>query len=372
MTGFPLTYARRTAAHRRPGSWMRVARRTLAAALAVACATIAPGCRTAFAPTMETPAAPLQWPFAPAPARLTYGWSLTGIAPRPSVASVLGNILTGATTGDGGFALPVAITTGSGGRVAVADTGCACVHLWLPSSQAALRLTGDGRERMKTPVAVAFDDRDRLFVSDSSGVLFGFEADGTPRLAVRSAGSTRLERPTGLAWAPDRGLLYVVDTLAHRVHALDGDAALRFSFGGRGAGEGQLNFPTHIARSPSGELYVADAMNFRIAIFDAGGRPAGSFGRHGDGTGDIAMPKGIAAGSDGVVYVVDAMFDNVQLFRPSGEFLLTLGERGTGFGQFWLPAGAWLAPDGKLYVCDTYNHRVQVFHVEGGHAQAKS
>jgi DNA-binding beta-propeller fold protein YncE len=341
-------------------------------ALLVLAVAAAPGCQATFTPTTVVPASALQWPFAPAPAKVTYGFSLTGIARDRSVGSVLGSLLTGSTEAPGTFLLPVAVTTGSGGRTAVADAGCACVHLYLPAATASLRLSGTDRERMVTPVALAFDDADRLYVSDSAGAVFAFEADGRPRFVQRRAGTRQLERPTGMVWSAAQQTLYVVDTLAHMVHALDGDGNLRFSFGKRGSGEGELNFPTHIARSPSGELFVTDTFNFRVAIFSADGRAAGGFGRHGDGSGDLAMPKGIAVDGDGVVYVVDALFDNVQLFSRRGDFLLTLGARGTGFGEFWLPSGAWLGEQGRLYVCDTHNHRVQVFAIKDGYANPGS
>lgn len=340
-------------------------------ALALVVVAGAAGCQATWTPTTAAPKTLLQWPFAPTAAKVKYGWSLTGITRDTSVGTVLESVVFGTGGSKGAFVQPVAVTTGGDGRIAVADTGCRCVHLYLPSTAKALRLSGTDRERMVSPVAVAFDDADRLYVSDSAGAVYAFDAEGKPRFVVRSAGERRLQRPTGMAWSPDRRLLYVVDTLAHGVDAFDTDGALRFSFGKRGAGDGELNFPTHIARAADGELYVTDTLNFRVAIFDADGRPTGSFGRHGDGSGDLAMPKGIAVDADGVVYVVDALFDNVQLFNRRGDFLLTLGSRGAGFGEFWLPSGAWLGEHGHLYVCDTYNRRVQVFRVESGYANGR-
>jgi DNA-binding beta-propeller fold protein YncE len=350
------------------GRWKSLFALRIAPALLV----LAAGCQATWTPTTAAPKVQLQWPFAPAAAKVTYAWALTGIARDTSVGTVLESVVFGSGGSTGGFVQPVAVATGKDGRIAVADTGCRCVHFYLPGTAKALRLAGTDRERIVSPVAVAFDDADRLYVSDSGGALFAFDALGKPRFVVRRAGDRPLQRPTGMVWAPDRQLLYVVDTLAHGVDAFDTDGKLRFSFGKRGAGEGELNFPAHIARSAAGELYVTDTLNFRIAIFDSDGHPTGSFGRHGDGSGDLAMPKGIAVDADGVVYVVDALFDNVQLFNRRGDFLLTLGARGTGFGEFWLPSGAWLGEHGHLYVCDTYNRRVQVFRVESGYANGRS
>jgi DNA-binding beta-propeller fold protein YncE len=222
---------------------------------------------------------------------------------------------------------------------------------------------GEPGERLASPVAVAFDERLRLYVSDSVGRVLCFGPDGKQQLAITKAGDQVLRRPTGLAYSPRRQLLYVVDTLANRVHAFGAEGDFRFSFGGAGEDPERFNFPTHIYRTAAGELVVTNALAFRIELFDEDGAPKGAFGRHGDGSGDLAMPKGVAVDGDGVVYVVDGLFDNVQLFSRAGEFLLTLGQRGTGFGEFWLPSGAFIDDNHRLYVCDTYNRRIQVFRI---------
>jgi sugar lactone lactonase YvrE len=259
--------------------------------------------------------------------------------------------------------LPVAVAATADGRVAVADLGCRCVHLYLPEARRYVRLTGAANRPLESPVAVAFDDRSSLFVSDSIGRVVVFGPDGAWVRELERAGEARMQRPTGLAFSPATGLLFVVDTAASQVHAFRRDGGFAFSFGRRGAEPGSLNYPTHIFRSAAGELYVADSLNFRIAIFDERGDWIGSFGHHGDGTGDLAMPKGLAVDQDGVVYVVDAVFDNVQLFDRQGTFLLTVGSRGGQPGEFWLPSGAFLGEHGELLVCDTYNRRIQVFRI---------
>ncbi|HEY2775797.1 MAG TPA: hypothetical protein VGK20_17275 [Candidatus Binatia bacterium] len=352
---------------------------TLLAVLAAAAGMIVvAGCQSSWTPTTKTPTVPLQWPAPPQQARIRYLHALSGVVRDANAATVLGALAFGTRSGDDSFVLPVAMSISADGRIAVADTGCRCVHLLAAdtggksSSSAYVRLTGSEREHLQSPVDVAFDDGGRLWVSDSSGALFSFDASGKFLAASRSIGDHTLQRPTGLAWSRATHRLYVVDTLAHAVFATGGDGSLLQTFGRRGSGPGELNYPTRIAEGPDGSLYVADSLNFRIVIFAPDGSVAGGFGHHGDASGDFAMPKGIAVDRDGVVYVVDAMFDNVQLFDRSGRFLLTLGGRGSDFGQFWLPSGAAIDGSGRLAVCDTYNRRIQFFQVEGSHAAAAS
>jgi DNA-binding beta-propeller fold protein YncE len=325
---------------------------------------LAAGCATTWTVRSTPSAIALQWPFQPAKPKLTFVASLDGFSQRQGSGDALRAFVYGRDrTQRGGFVLPVAVARGGDGRIAVADLGRRCVDLYIPAEKRYVQITGGKKDVLVSPVGVVFDEAFRLYVSDSSGKVFGFDAQGVFRFAVTRAAADPFLRPTGLAYSPTKKLVYVVDTLANRVHALDTNGSGVFSFGRRGDEAGGFNYPTHIFRSSAGELYVANTLAFRIEIFDEDGNARGSFGRHGDGSGDLAMPKGIAVDKDGVVYLVDGLFDNVQLFNRQGDFLLTLGRRGTEAGEFWLPSGAFIGDNGELYVCDTYNRRVQVFRI---------
>lgn len=301
----------------------------------------------------------LQWPQPPNKPKIRQVMTIRGFQEE---GTSLKTIFAG--KGEGTISQPVAITTGSDGRFAIADTGCRCVHLYVPAEQRYQRLTTANNEEMRLPVSVAFDDELRLFVSDSSRArIFVFDKQGEYLFSLDKLGGSQLKRPTGLAYNRAGKLMYVVDTLSHKIYAIDEKGDVSFSFGERDSGRGNFNFPTHIFSSPSGQLYVTDAMNFRAQIFDSSGRFINAFGHHGDGSGDFAMPKGIAVDKDGIIFVVDSLFDNIQLFNSQGTFLLTLGGRGSAPGEFILPSGIFIDENDTLYVCDTYNHRIQVFQI---------
>jgi len=362
-----LIRAGRHAGTRQRPSTAAFAAAALLAALSQACAASHWTLRT------EAPKIGLQWPYQPNPPKITYERSIGGFAQQRGGAAALRAIVYGREKEEGNaFVLPVAVAKGRDGRIAVADMGRRCVHLFIPAQQLYLRLDGTKTQKVVSPVGVIFDDEDRLYLADSAGRVFVFGADGVFQRTILQAGTEPLLRPTGLAWNPHRQWLYVVDTLSHRIHAFTPAGEYVRSFGGRGDREGQFNYPTHIFWAAPGELYVTNSLDFRIDIVDEVGTPLGSFGHHGDGSGDLAMPKGVAVDSEGVVYVADAIFDNVQLFSRSGRFLLTVGGRGTDFGEFWLPAGLFISDDGELYVCDTYNRRIQVFRITVPYAQAGS
>ena len=262
------------------------------------------------------------------------------------------------------FNRPVSIAVAPDGKIAIADPGCKCVHLYAASQQEYQKLFTFKDQELVSPVSVIFDDASRLYVSDSVlQKVIVFDRNGKFLFTIDAA-----SRPTGLAYSHEQKLLYVVDTLGNKVYAFNETGETAFSFGGRGAERGQFNYPTHIFRANTGKIYVNDALNFRIQIFDPTGKFLASFGHHGDGSGDFAMPKGVAVDRHNIIYVVDNLFDNIQLFSEQGEFLLTVGDRGSEPDEFWLPSGIFIDDSDKLYVCDTFNQRVQIFRIiEDGH-----
>lgn len=300
------------------------------------------------------------WPPAPEKARVRHVENLTGFR---ETGSSIRTVIFGKD--EAKFIRPVDVAMAGDGRIAVADPGCRCVHLYIPSEKKYKKLFVVNEKEMVSPVSVTFDDQLKLYISDSDrGEVLVFDKDGNFLYPIRKAFMLGLKRPTGLAFNTKRNLLYVVDTLENKVYAFrNGEAT--FFFGGRGIKKGEFNFPTNIFWSKRGRIYVTDAMNFRVQIFDSSGGFITSFGHHGDGSGDFSMPRGIAADKAGIVYVVDRLFDNVQLFDDKGDFLLTLGGRGTGEDDFWLPSGIFIDDSDRLYVCDTYNQRIQVYQILG-------
>ena len=299
----------------------------------------------------------LYWMEAPRKAKLTHVMSIKGFE---ETGTSVRTIIFGKSKST--LERPVAFSSGSDGRFAIADTGSRCVHYFIPAEQRYLKLSSLASEQLLSPVSVIFDDEMRLYISDSAlGKIFVVDQQGSYLFSISASDEGPLKRPTGLAWDSDKKLLFAVDTLAHKVYAFNKKGEAVSSFGSRGDKEGQFNFPTHIFWSPSGLLYVTDAMNFRIQVFTDRGRLVTSFGHHGDGSGDFSSPKGVVVDKMGVIYVVDTLFDNIQLFDERGQFLLTLGRRGSGQGEFWLPSGLYLDEKEKLYVSDTFNQRVQVF-----------
>lgn len=259
---------------------------------------------------------------------------------------------------------PSSIMVDGEGRIFVSDPGKAVVHIFDPKSKNYRVMGNRGKGRLSSPFGVAVAENGNIYVTDpQAGKIHSYDRK---RTFLKDIGaSLNIARPTGIAVKGD--LVYIVDTVGHRVVAADTDGGLKFEFGGRGDEDGEFNFPTGIAIDAEGKIYVSDSLNFRIQVFNPTGEFISKFGKIGDGRGDFSRPKGVAVDSEGHIYVVDGLFDVVQVFDDKGTFLLSFGQSGGGPGEFWLPSGIYIDRNDTIYVADSFNHRVQVFQYLGGY-----
>ena len=257
---------------------------------------------------------------------------------------------------------PYSTTRDSMGRLLVADPGQRGVHIYDFEKRKYHFLRGPRGREFVSPIDVACDRNDEIFVTDSMRAqVYVFDSRG--RFLREIGGSTsdsRLVRPTGLALDSAARRLYLTDTLRHQVLIFGLDGSFIRAIGKRGTAPGEFNFPTALTLS-NGLIYVVDSMNFRIQAITPDGRFAGTFGTLGNQTGTLNRPKGIAADTEGHLYVVDALFETVQVFDPGGRLLYYFGSTGAKPGQFQLPTGISIDDRNMIYIADSLNRRVQVF-----------
>ncbi len=333
----------------------------IAAALEVAGCGPPPGL---LPPERQAVAGPLVWPDAPERARIRFIKAIATPADlgiQPSFWERLGELLAGRA--EAWMIRPTGVAA-RGEVLYVADPGAQA--LWILDGAAGRfkEIRGPRAQRLASPVGVALGREGKIYVADSYlRKIFIFDPDGNLTGSVAKA---PFLRPAGIAYDEAADRLYVVDSAAHRVWILSGDGVSHGEIGGRGAGDGEFNFPTHVTLDRAGNIYVTDSLGFRVQIFMRDGRFLGSFGRHGDASGDFAAPKGLGVDSEGHVYVVDALFDTIQIFDRAGQFLLSFGERGVAPGRLWLPGGLFIDAKDRIYVADSYNQRIQIFQYLAG------
>ncbi|MCP5107052.1 MAG: 6-bladed beta-propeller [bacterium] len=251
---------------------------------------------------------------------------------------------------------PYALCRLSPDRMCVTDAVNGAVYIIDAGGIIKKKITRVKGIRLVSPVGVCTDDCKNLYISDSTrGGIIRFNPGYKFERVFAAPTDSRI---TGIVFS--KAVLYGVDTQNHRVLCFDREGALKFTFGKRGTGNGEFNFPTHIYAN-NDFIYITDAMNFRVQIFDHTGafvRVLGSWGR---GGGNFSKPKGVAVDKKNRVFVTDAMFDNVQIFNREGTFLYFFGVPGQQDGEFWMPMGIMVNRDNTIWVADTYNNRLQVF-----------
>jgi sugar lactone lactonase YvrE len=304
------------------------------------------------------------WPSPPDEPRIAYAGSYSSprdIGRSESFFTRAGHWLTGETGENLALRKPFGLALDENDNLCVADTGSKTVCLLDFKDKKWLRYKSAGKISFEMPVAVA--KRNGVFyVADSSlGKILAFRADGKTSFEI----TNQIAHPTGLAISGDR--LAVADSQAHAIFVFDLAGKFLFSFGRRGTGDGEFNYPTHIAADVQGRWLVTDSLNCRVQVFSADGKFISQFGGNSDTPGHFARPKGLAADSAGRIYVADALFDNFQIFDPGGRLLLAVGSGGGNApGNFDLPAGVAISGDDIIYVADSLNRRIQVFQYIGG------
>ena len=177
-------------------------------------------------------------------------------------------------------------------------------------------------------------------------------------------GDDQFNSPVAMAF-DSRDRLYITDELHHRITIFDSSGNFLNKWDTKGSGPGELNGPAGIAIDAQDHVYVADQHNSRIQKFNADGSFISQWGEAGSGPGQFNLPWGVAVDSQGDVYVADWRNDRIQKFSPDGQYQTSFGEPGEGDGQFHRPSGVAVDTEGYVYVADWGNERVQVMAPDG-------
>ena len=255
---------------------------------------------------------------------------------------------------------PYAVAFDSRGRLLVTDWATAALVRFDRIERRYDVLGTRGAVQLKQPLGVSVGPDDTVYVADvglQQIVAFGPD-DSLSSLYGRPG---ELTNPTDAAVGPDAERLFVTDSKAHQVVVFDlASGELLSTFGERGEGEGQFNFPSALAFSPDRQLLVVDQINGRVQAFDLDGTFVDAFGELGTGFGSFARPKDVVVDEVGFIYVTDNAFNNVQIFDADFSLLTFVGETGRGPGRFHGASG--IAVRGAEFaIVDQLGQRLQIF-----------
>src|SRR5262245_14115258 len=116
------------------------------------------------------------------------------------------------------------------------------------------------------------------------------------------------------------------------------------AWGTSGSGVGQFSLPHGIAASSAGVVYVGDTVNHRIQKFSSTGAFTAAWGPPG------LFPAGVGLDASGNLFVADVGNDHVYKFEANGAPLAVWGSTGAGAGQLDGPNDVAVGPNGVVYV----------------------
>jgi DNA-binding beta-propeller fold protein YncE len=261
---------------------------------------------------------------------------------------------------------PSAVVTDSNHRVFVADPGANVVHIF-DFVHSKYALMDKGGDRPGSPVSLAVDGHDNLYVVDRSRrtVIIYDSAGKFLGHFWKQRGESYFESPAGIAIDKTTGLAFVCDRQRHMVIIMDNRGRVISKIGKRGGGDqpGEFRLPTQVVIS-GGEVFVLDAGNTRIQVLDI----AGHFLRA------IRVPyadahTGLAVDERGTIYVSNPDLNQIQLFCHDGRRLSTFDPTTTKGENFGHPSAMWVDAGDCLYVVDSQSKRVGLFQITGQNAR---
>ena len=256
---------------------------------------------------------------------------------------------------------PYSVASAGQGRFYAADFVGGIIHVFDIANHEYRQLAA----AVGGPQKILVDDRGEIWIlSSDRSTLLRFSAEESPLSEVKLSG---VGRAASFTVDRERGRIYVSDAPQHQIRLYDLNGRFLETFGQRGPGLGEFNYPGDLDLDADGNLYIVDAMNARIQVLAPDGTPLRAFGERGTARGSFSVPKGIAVSPSGLVYVSDASQHKIVIFDVKGEYLLTIGARfvykgeGISPGGFNFPAGLDVDANDTLWIADLMNGIVHEF-----------
>lgn len=174
---------------------------------------------------------------------------------------------------------------------------------------------------LSIPLSFAFNSSGYIFIADGFDVRI-FNPDYSYYGRLDKSAISSPSNFTGIAFN-STGFAYVADIGNDGIHIFSPDGTYIKSWGSKGNGIGQFDYPFSLAIDPLDHVYVLDNKNNRVQKFDCNGGFLKQWGSSGNDNGEFNDPYGIAIDNDSMIYVRDIRlgeFPRVQVFDSEGNF----------------------------------------------------
>jgi DNA-binding beta-propeller fold protein YncE len=200
-------------------------------------------------------------------------------------------------------------------------------------------------------------------VKDVAGNDSGFQHVMT--FGSKGTGDGQFNYPEDFAIALDGKHLLVTDAVNSNIQVFDKTTGKFVTkFGGKGDANHQLEKPEGISVAPDGRIFVADYATGFVKIYDKDFKWLKTFSDYGDKPGEN-MKSEFTSIFDGKYYMPEAGNHRVNVWDLDGKFLFTFGKKGSQDGEFDVPESIKANSKGEFFVADLKNTRIQVFDKDG-------
>ena len=237
-----------------------------------------------------------------------------------------------------------------------------CLSCALPESQVAQPGTPPVTGKGQIEILASNRERERLPIV---GIRY------VRTLGSAGQGAGEFHTPLGLA-IDEADRLYIADAGNNRVQVIDATGNYITEFGGRGWQTGEFDHPSDIALSfqrSYRHLYVADTQNNRVQYCNFVDQIFYPLSQSIEDT-PLDQPEGIGIGRNGEVYVVDTGNHRWIEFNVTGIPIVARGSFGSGSEQLWNPTDLGVDTHGNVYVVDTGNHLIKKYDFSGNPIKA--
>jgi len=231
--------------------------------------------------------------------------------------------------------------------------------------------TNDSKEvSFLMPVSLSVDQGGNLVVLDAKTctvqiigkmgqLITKFGEPASPTTGKIEIGTGGFFHPQAIA-LDDKDNIYVSDTGNHRIRVFNPAGKVLNKFGIQGARLGEFNNPAGLTMDVAGNLLVVDEKNYRVQIFSARGVFKNKFGKRGTGRGEFSAPIGVATDTKRNIFVTDRDL-RIQIFDSEGYYLT---EFGTPTGNYKIAPkyyGLGTDAENNLYVTDIANCSLLIY-----------
>lgn len=176
-----------------------------------------------------------------------------------------------------------------------------------------------------------------------------------------------LNNPFGLA-VDFQGNIYLSDAGNDRIIKFNDSLKPLSQFGGYGAYEGGLNYPTFITFDNGLNMLVSDEKNRRVSRFNSQLNYVDQISLiDPDDPNRFGYPSGIGCTEYGEIWVADREDNQILVFNNVGNFDHILGDYGYAGGQLSSPEKIIRDKNSDFIVCDAGNKRMIIYDEYGNY-----